>query len=209
MLLERLIYCILCILLVGYIAKKALKGKSNLNIGLLGFQIIGAIVEILTLINGMYPDNIMKAYILIINVIIPSVIFILDYKKIDASELFLEQFGNLYMRKGKYEKAIANFTKAAEKKPSNKLYVKLGKAYNAIGDRRTAFDRFAKAIELDRNDYKSYYEIGIIFNELGKKNDAQIVLDNTLRIKPDFTPASELLAVVLCSQNKYDEAINV
>ena len=32
-------------------------------------------------------------------------------------------------------------------------------------------------------NYKSYYEIGIIFNELGKKNDAQIVLDNTLRIK--------------------------
>lgn len=207
--LERVVYCILCISLVGYIAKRCLKIKSNINIGLLGLQIIGIIVEILTLINGIYPENAMRAYIVIINVLIPSIIFILDYKKIDASELFLEQFGDFYMRKGKYEKAIANFNRAAEKKPSNKLYVKLGKAYNGIGDRRTAFDKFAKAIELDRNDYKSYYEIGIIFNELGKKNDAQLVLDNTLRIKPDYTPASELLAVVLCSQNKYDEAINV
>lgn len=209
MLLERLVYCFLCILFVGYIARRCFKSKSNFNIGLLGFQIIGTIVEILTFINKIYPDNIMQTYIIIINLIIPSVIFILDYKKIDVSEIFLEQTGDFYMKKGKYDKAIANFTKAAEKKCTNKLYVKLGKAYNGIGDRRTAFDKFAKAIELDRNDYKSYYEIGIIFNEMGKKNDAQIVLDNTLRIKPDYTPASELLAVVLCSQNKYDEAINV
>lgn len=190
-----------------------LKDVSKLKtIGVLecfGFQIIGIIVEILTLINGVYPDKAMQIYIFIVNVLMPSSIFILDYKKIDASELFLEQFGDFYMKKGKYEKAITNFNKAVEKKQNNKLYVKLGKAYNAIGDRRTAFDKFAKAIEQDRNDYKSYYEIGIIFNELGKKNDAQIVLDNTLRIKPDYTPASELLAVVLCSQNKYDEAINV
>lgn len=174
-----------------------------------GFQIIGLIVEILTFLNGVYPDDKMLVYIFLINILIPSVVFILDYKKIDASELFLEQFGDYYMHKGKYDKAIAKFLKASEKKNTNKLYVKLGKAYNAIGDRRTAFDKFAKAIELDRNDYKSYYEVGIIFNELGKKNDAQVVLDNALRIKPDFTPASELLAVVLCSQNKYDEAINV
>ena len=78
-----------------------------------------------------------------------------------------------------------------------------------MGDRRTAFDRFARAVEINRNDYRSYYEIGVIFNDMGKQADAQIVLDNSLRIKPDFTPASELLAVVLCAQNKYDEAINV
>lgn len=209
MLLERFVYCILCISLVVYIARKCFKTKSNFNIGLLGFQVIGLIVEVLALINNIYPDFIMQTYIFLINIFVPSVIFVLDFKKIDASELFLKQFGDFYMHKGKYEKAIACLQRAAEKKPDSKLFVKLGKAYNAIGDKRTAFDKFAKAIELDRNDYKSYYEIGIIFNELGKKNDAQVVLDNTLRIKPDFTPASELLAVVLCSQNKYDEAINV
>ena len=209
MLLERIVYCILCIALVGYIMKRCFKLKINLNIGLLGFQIIGLIVEILTLINGIYPDVIMQIYIFIINILIPTILFVLDYKEIDASELFLEQFGDFYIRKGKYEKAIPKLNKAAEKNPSNKLFVKLGKAYNGAGDKRAAFDKFAKAIELDRNDYKSYYEIGIIFNELGKKNDSQVMLDNTLRIKPDYTPASELLAVVLCSQNKYDEAINV
>ena len=70
----------------------------------------------------------MQVYILIINILIPSVIFILDYQKIDASELFLEQFGDFYTKKGKYEKAISNFNKAAEKKPTNKLYVKLRKS---------------------------------------------------------------------------------
>ena len=70
-----------------------------------GFQIIGIIVEILTLLNGVYPDAKMLIYIFLINILIPSIIFYLDYKKIDASELFLEQFGDYYMQKGKYDKA--------------------------------------------------------------------------------------------------------
>ena len=70
----------------------------------------------------------MRIYILLINIIIPSIIFVLDYKKIDASELFLEQFGDYHMHKGKYEKAINNFLGATKRKPnSNKLFVKLRK----------------------------------------------------------------------------------
>lgn len=210
MFLERFVYSILCFVFAMFVARKVLKSKSNWLIGLLGFQTIGMIVEVLTFANGIYPDIKMRIYIFLINILVPAVLFVLDYKKIDASELFLEEFGDYYMHKGKYQKAINKYQKAVDKKKtSNKLYVKLGTAYNAIGDRRIAFDKFAKAIEFDRNDYKSYYEIGIIFNELGKKSDSQVVLDNALRIKPDYTPASELLAVVLCSQNKYDEAINV
>ena len=81
--------------------------------------------------------------------------------------------------------------------------------YKLSGDRRTAFDRFAKAIELNRDDYKSYYEVGSIFNDMGKYEDAKIVLDNSLRIRPDYTPSSELLATVLSNEEKYEEAINV
>ena len=181
MFLERFVYSILCFVFAMYVARKVLKTKSNWLIGLLGFQTIGLVVEILTFANGIYPDVKMRIYIFLINILIPSALIFLDYKKIDASELFLEEIGDYYMHKGKYQKAIAKYLKATEKKKnSNKLFVKLGTAYNAIGERRTAFDKFAKAVEIDRNDYKSYYEIGIIFNELGKKNDAQIVLDNTL-----------------------------
>lgn len=128
MLLERSVYSILCILFVVYIARKCFKTKSNWNIGLLGFQMIGLIVEMLTFLNGVYPDIKMLIYIFLINILIPGIIFFLDYNRIDASELFLEQFGDYYMHKEKYAKAISKFQKVTEKKPnSNKLYVKLRK----------------------------------------------------------------------------------
>ena len=90
------------------------------------------------------------------------------------------------INKNFYQKALL------QNSTNSETFVRLGKAYNALGDRRTAFDRFARAVELNRNDYKSYYEIGIIFNDMNKKKDAQVVLDNALRIKPDFTEAKKL-----------------
>lgn len=210
MLLERIVYSILGILLLMYIANKYTKTKSSVFLVLLGFQIISNIVEISSLIQSAFPNYAIQIFILIFSIIVPSLVFLSGYINFDISEHINIFIGNRLMKKGKYNKAIEVFNKLIARNPNNsELYVKVANAYNAIGDRRTAFDRFAKAVELNRNDYKSYYEIGIIFNELNKKNDAQIVLDNALRIKPDFTPASELLALVLCAQNKYDEAIQV
>ena len=210
MLIERIIYSCLCILLMGYIAKKYLDTKGGLYIVLLGFQVISVVVEVLSLFKGVFPNYALQLFILLFAVLIPTFIFVSKYLNIDVNVLFEIKIGDYFSKKGNYAKAIEFYKKAVARNSDNsEIYVKLANAYNAIGDRRTAFDRFAKAVELNRNDYKSYYEIGIIFNELNKKNDAQVVLDNALRIKPDYTPASELLALVLCAQNKYDEAINV
>ena len=91
-------------------------------------------------------------------------------------------------------KAISFYKKALTKNSSNsETFAKLGRMYKLSGDRRTAFDRFAKAIELNKDDYKSYYEVGSIFNDMGKYDDAKIVLDNSLRIRPDYTLASRCI----------------
>ena len=165
MLLERVVYAILCVALFLYISQRCFKSKISFMMVLLAFQVIGLMVEILTLFANVYPDKLMLIFIFMFNVFFPSIIFLFDYRKVDASELFLEDIGDFYMRRQNYEKAIRNYLRIADSgKGTNKLFVKLGTAYNAIGDRRTAFDKFAKAIELDRNDYQSYYEIGIIFN---------------------------------------------
>lgn len=210
MLVERIVYSLICIALIAYTSNKFRKTKGTPFIVILSFQIISVLVQIISLFRGEYPNYAIQAFILISSVLVPAAVFIIEYLDVDVEEIVLVKMGDYYTKREMLDKAIEFYQKAINKNSSNaKTYVKIAEAYNAIGDRRTAFDRYAKAIELDRNDYKSYYEIGIIFNELNKKNDAQVVLDNALRIKPDFTPASELLALVLCAQNKYDEAIHV
>ncbi len=210
MLLERIIYSLLGILLLVYVANKYLKTKKNVYIALLGFQIMAVLIEVLSVIKSVYPNGPIQAFISIFMIIVPFIMFISNYFGIDFGEHIEIIIGDLFAKNDNYEKAIEMYKLAVKRNPQNsEAFVKLANSYNAIGDRRTAFDRFAKAVELNKDDYKSYYEIGIIFNELNKKNDARVVLDNALRIKPDFTPASELLALVLCAQNKYDEAIRV
>ena len=210
MLLERMIYSLLCVVLMGYILKRCMRTKSGVDIALLGFQIVSVIVQILSLVKGTYPNYAVQAFILIFSIIIPASLLVTDYYHIDLNEMIDMKRGDGLFKKEKYEKAIEVYKKVVERNPKNsEAFVKLARSYNATGDRRTAFDRFAKAIELNRNDYESYYEIGIIFNEMNKKKDAEVVLDNALRIKPDFTPASELLALVLCAENKFDDAIDV
>lgn len=210
MLLERIVYSILCLVLLVYMVSKYFKEHNNIYLAMVGLQIIGATVQLLSLFINMYMDVFIQVYILFFGIIAPSVIFITEYAGMDLTETLDIKFGDYYAKKAEYGKAVERYKKAIARNGKNPLtFSKLGKVYNALGDRRTAFDKFAKAVELNRKDYESYYEIGIIFNELGKKADAKIMLDNALRIKPDYTPASELLAVVLCAQNKYDEAISV
>ena len=210
MIIERIVYCLVCLILFVYIIKKYLNSKSGIYLSLLAVQFVCMVTQLIALFNKIYVDAFMQIYVLLFNVLIPAAIFIADYLNINFEEFIEIKLGDFYAKNSKYDKAIEKYKKAVSKNNNNaQTFAKLGRVYNAKGDRRTAFDRFARAIEINRNDYRSYYEIGVIFNDMGKHADAQIVLDNSLRIKPDFTPASELLAVVLCAQNKYDEAINV
>lgn len=210
MFLERIVYSCLCIVLIFYTANKYRKTKGTSYLVFLALQVVSILIQVLSLIKSAYPTYSIQAFIFITSIFIPGGLFILEYMNIDLKECIEMTLGDIFVKRAQYNKAIECYKKVTERNQENAMaFVKLANSYNAIGDRRTAFDRFAKAVELDRNDYKSYYEIGIIFNELNKKSDAQVVLDNALRIKPDFTPASELLALVLCAQNKYDEAIHV
>lgn len=208
---EVFVYCIVCILLCLFLINNYRKIQRAYVLCILSLQIIAVVVQMTRIISGVNDIGFyMKFYIFVFGIFFPSLLFFADYAHINVSEYFDIKIGDKNMKNEKYEKAIKNYQKALIQNSENAdTFVKLGRAFNAIGDKRTAFDRFARAVELNRNDYRSYYEIGLIFNEMGKKKDAEIMLDNSLRIKPDFTKASELLAEVLCSSNKFDEAINV
>lgn len=208
---ESLVYCLVCIFLVLFSLRAFKKTNKIYILAILSMQIIATVVEVARAILSVQNLNIgVEFFIFVFGIVIPSVVFMSDYFGLNLTEFVDIKMGDLFMKKKKYLKAIEKYQKALlQNSTSATTFSKLGHAYNGIGDKRTAFDRFARAVELDRNDYKSYYEIGIIFNEMNKKKDAEVVLDNALRIKPDFTDASMLLANVLCSQNKFDDAIRI
>lgn len=84
----------------------------------------------------------------------------------------------------------------------------LGNAYYGIGQKLLSLSSYKKAIELNSNDYKSLYNLGVILDELDVKEEAIMAFSHTLDIKPDFYEASNNLAILLCSIERYDEAVD-
>lgn len=74
---------------------------------------------------------------------------------------------------------------------------------------RKAIDEYVKAVDLNKKDYDSYYKISSLLNDLGKKDDAIVMLNNLLKSKPDYVNASMLLGDILCSKEMYKEALNI
>ncbi len=97
-----------------------------------------------------------------------------------------------------------------DKYPENHLaHRKLAEIYEKEGGMRKAIDEYVKAVDLNKKDYDSYYKISFLLNELDKKEDAKVMLNNLLSKKPDYIEASMLLADILCSEELYKEALNV
>ncbi len=98
----------------------------------------------------------------------------------------------------------------ANKYPSNYAsHKKLAEIYEKEGGMRKAIDEYVKAVDLNKQDYDSYYKISFLLNELDKKEDAKVMLNNLLKAKPDYIDASLLLGDILCEQELYKEALNI
>lgn len=97
-----------------------------------------------------------------------------------------------------------------DKYPANAFaHRMLAEIYEKEGGMRKAIDEYVKAVDLNKKDYDSYYKISFLLNELGKKEDATVMLNNLLSKKPDYVDASILLGDIYCSQEMYKEALNV
>lgn len=85
----------------------------------------------------------------------------------------------------------------------------LAEIYEKEGGMRKAIDEYVITVDLNKKDYDSYYKISYLLNELDKKEDAAVMLNNLLSKKPDYIDATMLLGDILSSQERYKEALNV
>ncbi len=64
----------------------------------------------------------------------------------------------------------------------------LGAAYTEAGDLEQAITALKKAIELNPHVVGSYYNLAIIYNRLGRNDEAKELLKKIQEINPDFQP---------------------
>src|SRR5260370_1289107 len=93
---------------------------------------------------------------------------------------------------------------------SGRAHNQLGQTYEALGRRHEAERAYLTAIELEQNSSNTsewpYYNLGVLYFNDGRIDDALLFLRKALDRNPSFPEAKIKLAVLLSKQNLTGEA---
>jgi len=84
----------------------------------------------------------------------------------------------------------------------------IGKVYHEKGEFYKAMDFYRKAIRLQPDYAKAYYNLGNAYNDIGKKQEAMALYKRAIEINPNLAEAYNNLAVLYYIFNQFDLAIN-
>ncbi len=114
----------------------------------------------------------------------------------------------LIMKKDEEAKKYA--LKIVDKYPKNYMAHKiLGELYEKEGKISVALDEYIRAVELNEQDFEMHYKVATLLHETEKKEEAIIMLQDLLRIKPEYLQASLLLGNILYEEDRFKEAISI
>lgn len=100
--------------------------------------------------------------------------------------------------------------KLADKYPQNYFVHKiLGKIYEDEGKINVALDEYIKAVEINQEDYELQYKVATLFQKSEKNEEAIIMLQDLLKVKPDYIKATLLLGNILYDEERFKEAVSV
>ena len=108
------------------------------------------------------------------------------YKKPTGSKLALTHTkrGTAYLKKGQYDEAIGEYSKALEINPRSAVaYYNRSVAYTSKGQYDKAVTDCSSALQLNPNDANSYYSRGVSYWHLGSKNEAMKDLQSAAKLK--------------------------
>ena len=210
MLAEKIIFNILAFSLFVLMFFKMIKKNDSNYVVILCLQALGITINFVEIIFKLQFGMFMRIIMYLLSVIIPMIIIYIEYKKINFSELVYVTLSKGCMLFGN-DKSAKNFLiKLVSKYPESYLGHKLlAKIYEKEGGMRKAIDEYVQVIDINKQDYDSYYRISFLLNELGKKEEATGMLETLLRKKPEMLEATTLLGDLYCEQERYKEAANI
>ena len=201
---EKIIFSIIAFYLFIIMFFKMIKKSDTVYIVVLLMQAIGIALNFIEIISKSTFNMFLKILIYLISIIIPFIIITMEMKGQNIAErLKLLLFNNTYIAKKVLLELISKYPKSYN---AHKL---LAEVYEKEGGMRKAIDEYVVAVDLNKKDYDSYYKISFLLNELDKKEDAKVMLQNLLSKKPEYLKATMLLGDICCDLEQYKEALNV
>lgn len=114
--------------------------------------------------------------------------------------------GYTYYQKKDYEKALKDYDKALLLNPKLQLAidnrVNLVTELEQLGD----YDELVKNSNLQNNDYKYYFNLGMAEARLGKYDEAEAAYKKSIELNPDFAPVYLFFGILEHGRDNFDKA---
>ena len=208
---EKIIVTLVSFILFVYVFFFKMIKKNDTNyLIVLGIEAVGILINFIQILFGVLRTVFFNGVVYIFAIIIPALVFALEYKNINVSEIMYVIASRVYLLIGKTKKAKEVLINLSSKYSNSYFAHKmLAEIYEKEGGMRKSIDEYVKVLEIKRNDYKSYYRISLLLRDLGRNKQAILMLENLLKVKPEHYPAAEMLAELLIEKEDYKKAITV
>ncbi|GAB4276108.1 MAG: hypothetical protein Kow0029_17790 [Candidatus Rifleibacteriota bacterium] len=129
------------------------------------------------------------------------------YRQFPDSSILPHQLGLIYTTTGRYEEALAYYTKAFNANPFNiDILNNLASLYLSGGNIGQAESLLNRAIQLAPNFADGCFNLGLCKSKKGDTRQAIKYYEKALSIEPLFPPALRNLANIYFNQKKYQQA---
>jgi len=210
MLLEQLIFTILAFALFVTIFFKIIKNNDASYVVILILEALGISINFIEVLLDIQINIVFKILKYLIAIILPIVIVAMEKKNIKFIEIVNIAKAKIYLIIGNDKAAKNNLIDLVSKyDKSYKAHKMLAEMYEKEGGMRKAIDEYVQAIEIDKQDYNSYYRVADLLNQLDKKDEAMQMLGSLLQKKPDYLEATELLGNLLIEKQQYKDAASI
>lgn len=192
---EKIILSLICFLLFTYVfIFKLIKKNDTIYLTVLTMQAIGILLNFIQIFFNILTGILFKVIIYLFCIVIPILIFVLEHKGIDYSELMCIWTSKLLLFLGANKKAknvLMNYVAKYDKNyAAHKL---LAEIYEKEGGMRKAIDEYIKVLDIKGDDYQSYFKISKLLNDLARKDEAIQMLGTLVKKKPEFYEANKML----------------
>lgn len=185
-----------------------IKKNDTSYVPILAIEALGIAIDFISASSKM--NIFLKIIVFLMSIALPAIIILLEKKKIDVMSKLKMLIVDMYIALGNYKKAKEILIFMIEQ--DNQVYEyhkRLAKIYEKEGGMRKAIDEYVQCIDLDKQDYDSYYKVATLLQDLDRKPEAIQMLNNLLSKKPEYYEASIILGDLLIEQKSYKEAAMV
>ena len=211
MLIEQLIFIIIAFALFVYMIYQLIKKNDTKYVPILAIQALGITIDFVKLyFSEENIGTVTRIIIFTLSIIFPILVIILEKVNSNISEIIDSFIARVYLFLGNTKAAKNKLIKLVTEHPESYIGHKLlGQIYEKEGGQRKAVDEYIQAIDINKQDYDTYYKVANLLTDLDKKNEAAQMLTDLLSKKPDYTEATVALGDILIEQENYKEAVNI